>query len=176
MLFRSVAVENKVCLDVGSSTGGFTDFLLKAGASRVYALDVDIQQLDWKLQTDSRVRAIELNARFLKPESIGELVDIVTIDASFISLTMLLAGILPVMKPGAVCLALVKPQFEVGKGQVGKGGIVTDEGLQQESILKIADAGRAAGLDYAGEKESPITGRGGNREFFIMFIKRPDAV
>lgn len=171
-----VAVEKMVCLDIGSSTGGFTDFMLKAGASRVYAVDVDIQQLDWKLQTDARVKAIELNARFLRMENIGELVDLVTMDASFISLTMLLPVIPQVMKPGGVCLALVKPQFEVGKGRVGNGGIVRDEALQNEAVLKIAAAGREVGLECGGVKESSITGRAGNREFFIMFTKRPDAV
>jgi len=164
-----VPIENRVCLDIGSSTGGFTHFLLLNGAARVYALDVDIKQLDWKVRNDPRVKPIELNARFLDLEHIGEQVDIVTIDASFISLTMLLPRIPAVMKPGAVCLALVKPQFEVGRGKVGKGGIVRDEELQQESVEKIAGAGRTAGLRFRGQCESPITGREGNREFFLWF-------
>src|SRR5262249_7730469 len=123
----NLSVANSVCLDVGSSTGGFTHYLLLNGAARVYALDVDINQLDWKIRNDPRVRTIEMNARFLKPEAIGEFVDIVTIDASFISLTMLLPQIPATLKPEGVCLALVKPQFEVGRGKVGKGGIVRDE-------------------------------------------------
>lgn len=164
-------VEDKVCLDVGSSTGGFTHFLLLNGASRVYALDVDIDQLDWKIRNDPRVHTIELNARFLEPEHIGEPVDIVTMDASFISLTMLLPGIPNVLKSGGHCVVLVKPQFEVGREHVGKGGIVRDAGLQQGAIDKVLEAGRSAGLDFVASQESPITGREGNREFFVLFRK-----
>ncbi len=164
-----IETEERVCLDIGSSTGGFTHYLLLHGAARVYALDVDTQQLDWKIRNDPRVRTIELNARFLEPEHVGEPVDIVTIDASFISLTMLLPGIRAVLKPGGVCIALVKPQFEVERGKVGQGGIVRDGELQRESIDRIAEAGRASGLAVLGEQESPITGREGNREFFLLF-------
>jgi len=162
-------VQDEVCLDVGSSTGGFTHFLLLNGASRVYALDVDIRQLDWKIRNDPRVRPIELNARFLEPSHIGELVDLVTMDASFISLTMLLPRIPAVLKPGGHCVALVKPQFEVGREHVGKGGIVRDPELQRSAIDKVADAGRSAGLEFVASEESPITGREGNREFFALF-------
>jgi 23S rRNA (cytidine1920-2'-O)/16S rRNA (cytidine1409-2'-O)-methyltransferase len=161
-----------VCLDVGSSTGGFTHFLLLHGARRVYALDVDVKQLDWKLRNDPRVRPIEMNARFLEPAHIGEPVDLVTIDASFISLTMLLPKIPAVLKPGGLCVALVKPQFEVGRGKVGKGGIVRDEELHRESIQKVKECGSTNGLMAIGECESPITGREGNREFFLLF-RRP---
>ncbi len=167
----AVAITGKVCLDVGSSTGGFTHFLLRQGAERVYALDVDVKQLDWKVRHDPKVRTIELNARFLEPEHVGEPVDLVTIDASFISLTMLLPRIPAVMKSGGACLALVKPQFEVGREHVGRGGIVRDAALQQASIDKIADAGRKAGFEFVGSVESPITGREGNREFFVFFRK-----
>jgi len=162
-------VQDKVCLDVGSSTGGFTHFLLLSGASRVYALDVDIKQLDWKIRSDPRVRPVELNARFLEPSHIGELVDLVTMDASFISLTMLLPRIPAVLKTGGHCVALVKPQFEVGREHVGKGGIVRDPELQRSAIDKIADAGRSAGMEFVASEESPITGREGNREFFALF-------
>ena len=162
-------VQGLVCLDVGSSTGGFTHFLLLNGAVRVYALDVDTAQLDWKIRNDPRVTPVEMNARFLEPENIGEAVDLVTIDASFISLTMLLPRIPPVLKPGGHCLALVKPQFEVGRDRVGKGGIVRDLKLQEESVRKIADAGSACGLEYGGVRESQITGKEGNREFFVHF-------
>jgi 23S rRNA (cytidine1920-2'-O)/16S rRNA (cytidine1409-2'-O)-methyltransferase len=164
-----VSVADRVCLDIGSSTGGFTHFLLLNGAAKVYAVDVDINQLDWKLRNDPRVKTIELNARFLEPEHIGEAVDIVTIDASFISLALLLPRVPAVLKPDGVCLALVKPQFEVGRGKVGKGGIVRDQELHREAIDKVAEAGRSVGLTVAGECESPITGREGNREFFLMF-------
>jgi 23S rRNA (cytidine1920-2'-O)/16S rRNA (cytidine1409-2'-O)-methyltransferase len=169
--FFGLSVDGKVCLDVGSSTGGFTHFLLLHGAARVYAVDVDVNQLDWKIRNDVRVRPIELNARFLEPGHIGEAVDLVTMDASFISLTMLLPGIPAVLKPGGQCVALVKPQFEVGRANVGKGGIVRDPKLQQEAIDKVAEAGRNAGLQFVGSHESPITGREGNREFFVLFKK-----
>jgi len=163
-----VAVEGKVCLDVGSSTGGFTHCLLLNGAARVYALDVDVSQLDWKVRTDARVHPVELNARFLEPAHIGEAVDLVTIDASFISLTMLLPRIPAVLKPGGHCVALVKPQFEVARGQVEKGGIVRDPQLQQEAINKVVEAARNAGLEFIATHESPITGREGNREYFVF--------
>src|SRR5439155_7252467 len=160
---------NQICLDIGSSTGGFTHFLLLNGAARVYALDVDVSQLDWKIRNDPKVKTIEMNARFLEPSQISEPVDLVTIDASFISLTMLIPRIPRVLKPGGMCLALVKPQFEVGRENVGKGGIVRNEKLQRDAIKKVAAAGRAAGLDLVGSKESAITGREGNREFFVLF-------
>jgi 23S rRNA (cytidine1920-2'-O)/16S rRNA (cytidine1409-2'-O)-methyltransferase len=164
-------VREKICLDIGSSTGGFTHFLLLSGATRVYALDVDVKQLDWKIRNDPRVRTIELNARFLEPSHIDEAVDLVTIDASFISLTMILPRIPAVMKARAGCLALVKPQFEVGREHVGKGGIVRDPKLQEAAVSKIAQAGESVGLHFRGSYESPITGREGNREFFAFFKK-----
>jgi 23S rRNA (cytidine1920-2'-O)/16S rRNA (cytidine1409-2'-O)-methyltransferase len=167
----SVDVRDKICLDIGSSTGGFTHCLLLGHAQRVYALDVDITQLDWKIRNDPRVRLIELNARFLEPSHVGESVDLVTMDASFISLTMLLPQVPAVLKTGGHCIALVKPQFEVGRQNVGKGGIVRDEALQQESVDKIARTGQHLGLSYLSSVESPITGREGNREFFVLFEK-----
>ena len=166
-----VRVEGKICLDIGSSTGGFTHFLLLRGVARVYALDVDVKQLDWKIRNDPRVRLIELNARFLEAADVGEAVDLVTIDASFISLTMILPRIPAVLKPSGDCLALVKPQFEVGREHVGKGGIVRDARLQQTAIEKVRGAGESAGLQFVGSHESPITGREGNREFFVFFKK-----
>jgi 23S rRNA (cytidine1920-2'-O)/16S rRNA (cytidine1409-2'-O)-methyltransferase len=162
-------IEGKVCVDIGSSTGGFCHFLLLNGAARIYAIDVDVNQLDWRIRNDPRLRSIELNARFLEPSHLGEPVDLVTIDASFISLTMLLPRIPPVLQPWGECLALVKPQFEVGRKQVGKGGVVKAPTLHQAATDKIAAAGREAGLEHVGLQESPITGREGNREFFILF-------
>ena len=162
-------VEGKTCLDIGSSTGGFTHFLLLNGAARVYALDVDVKQLDWKVRNDPRVITVEMNARFLEPANIGEAVDLVTVDASFISLTMLLPRIPALLKSGGECLALVKPQFEVGREHVGKGGIIRDSKLQQAAVDKVTEAGRRAGLEFSGSHESPITGREGNREFFVLF-------
>ena len=164
-------LQHLICLDIGSSTGGFTHFLLLNGAQRVYALDVDVSQLDWKIRNDPRIKTIEMNARFLEPSQIPEPLDLVTIDASFISLTMLIPRIPPVLKPEGKCLALVKPQFEVGRANVGKGGIVRDEMLQRDAIEKIAVAGGASGLEFVGSKESAITGKEGNREFFVLFRK-----
>jgi 23S rRNA (cytidine1920-2'-O)/16S rRNA (cytidine1409-2'-O)-methyltransferase len=162
-------VADRVCVDVGSSTGGFTHFLLMEGARRVYAVDVDVNQLDWRLRQDSRVIPIEKNARFLEPADIGEAADLVTIDASFISLAMLLPRIPAILKSGGRCVALVKPQFEVGRERVGKGGIVKDEEDQREAVQKCIRAGESAGLSFLSSVESPITGREGNREFFILF-------
>jgi 23S rRNA (cytidine1920-2'-O)/16S rRNA (cytidine1409-2'-O)-methyltransferase len=167
-----IEVRGKVCLDVGSSTGGFTHFLLMNGAERVYALDVDSRQLDWKVRNDPKVRPIELNARFLEFGDIGEPVDLVTIDVSFISLTLVLPKIPAIMKQGADCIALVKPQFEVGRESVGKGGIVRDPALHQAAIDKVASAAQSTGLEFVAFQESPITGREGNREFFV-FLKKP---
>ena len=165
----SLESEGNVCIDVGCSTGGFTHFLLMQGAARVYGVDVDVTQLDWRLQNDPRVIRVERNARFLEFEDIGELADLITIDASFISLTLLLPRVPPVLKTGGLCLALVKPQFEVGRDKVGKGGIVRSAEDQQESVDRIIQAGELLGLKCEGTCESPITGREGNREFFVLF-------
>jgi 23S rRNA (cytidine1920-2'-O)/16S rRNA (cytidine1409-2'-O)-methyltransferase len=164
-------VQGKICADVGCSTGGFTHYLLLNGATRVYGIDVDVTQLDWRLQNDPRVIKVQRNARFLETGDVGELVDLVTMDASFISLTMLLAPVSGILKPGGHCLALVKPQFEVGRDKVGKGGIVRSERDQAESVEKIIRAGEQLGLGCIGSCESPITGKEGNREFFVLFKK-----
>jgi 23S rRNA (cytidine1920-2'-O)/16S rRNA (cytidine1409-2'-O)-methyltransferase len=164
-------IQGKTCIDVGCSTGGFTHYLLLNGATRVYGIDVDVTQLEWRLQNDPRVIKVERNARFLEYADIGELVDLVTMDASFISLTMLLPPVRDVLKPGGLCLALVKPQFEVGRDKVGKGGIVRSEQDQIESVEKIIRAGEQLGLKHIENCESPITGKEGNREFFVLFQK-----
>jgi 23S rRNA (cytidine1920-2'-O)/16S rRNA (cytidine1409-2'-O)-methyltransferase len=164
-------VQGRICADVGCSTGGFTHYLLLNGATRVYGIDVDVTQLDWKLQNDPRVIKVQRNARFLESEDVGEQVDLVTMDASFISLTMLLAPVCGILKPGGHCLALVKPQFEVGRDKVGKGGIVKSERDQAESVEKIIRAGEQLGLGCIGSCESPITGKEGNHEFFVLFKK-----
>jgi 23S rRNA (cytidine1920-2'-O)/16S rRNA (cytidine1409-2'-O)-methyltransferase len=166
-----LVLKDRVCLDLGCSTGGFTQYLLLNGAKSVFAVDVDTQQLDWRLRQDVRVRTVELNARFLELSHIGEVVDLVTVDVSFISLTMILPRIPAVLKSGGYCVALVKPQFEVGRERVGKGGIVTDPGDHRAAIEKCVKAGEAAGLMYLASVESPIRGREGNREFFILFRK-----
>jgi len=164
-------VRDKVCADVGCSTGGFTHYLLLNGATRVYGIDVDVTQLDWRLQSDPRVIKVQRNARFLEFGDIGELVDLVTMDASFISLTMLLPAVHAVLKPEGHCLAMVKPQFEVGREKVGKGGIVKSEQDQIEAVDKIIRAGEQLGFICAARCESPITGKEGNREFFVLFKK-----
>jgi 23S rRNA (cytidine1920-2'-O)/16S rRNA (cytidine1409-2'-O)-methyltransferase len=135
----------------------------------VYAVDVDVKQLDWRLTQDPRVVTVERNARFLDPAELAEAADLVTIDASFISLTLLLPRVPPLLKPNGLCLALVKPQFEVGRERVGKGGIVTDPADQQAAIDKIIQAGQEVGFAFKGQMESPIKGREGNREFFVLF-------
>jgi 23S rRNA (cytidine1920-2'-O)/16S rRNA (cytidine1409-2'-O)-methyltransferase len=167
----ALEIHDKACVDVGASTGGFTQFLLMAGARRVYAVDVDVKQLDWRVRQDPRVVAIEKNARFLELADTGEPADLITIDVSFISLTMILPRIPAILKPGGRCVALVKPQFEVGRDRVGKGGIVRDDEDQRAAVEKCVRAGEAAGLRYLNSAESPITGREGNREFFILFEK-----
>jgi 23S rRNA (cytidine1920-2'-O)/16S rRNA (cytidine1409-2'-O)-methyltransferase len=159
------------CVDVGSSTGGFTQFLLMKNASRVFAVDVDINQLEWRVRQDPRVVPVRKNARFLEPADIGEAADLVTIDVSFISLTMILPQIPAILKPNGRCVALVKPQFEVGRDRVGKGGIVKDEQDQRTAVNKCIEAAKTAGFDFVAESESPITGREGNREFFILLRK-----
>ena len=162
-----VIAQDKTCLDVGSSTGGFTDCLLQHGARRVYAVDVTINQLDWKLQKDARVVTIERNARYLKAEDVGELVDLVTMDVSFISVTKVLPAIAPLAKAGGYFLILVKPQFELEKQQVGKGGIVRDAALQEKAVANVTAAAAALGLEIVGVRASHIPGTEGNQEFFL---------
>ena len=162
-----VTAQDKTCLDVGSSTGGFTDCLLQHGARRVYAVDVTTNQLDWKLQKDARVVTIERNARYLKAEDVGELVDLVTMDVSFISVTKVLPAIAPLAKAGGYFLILVKPQFELERQQVGKGGIVRDAALQEKAVANVTAAAAALGLEIVGVRASHITGTEGNQEFFL---------
>jgi 23S rRNA (cytidine1920-2'-O)/16S rRNA (cytidine1409-2'-O)-methyltransferase len=162
-----VTAEDKTCLDVGSSTGGFTDCLLQHGARRVYAVDVTTNQLDWKLQKDARVVTIERNARYLKAEDVGELVDLVTMDVSFISVTKVLPAIALLAKAGGYFLILVKPQFELERQQVGKGGIVRGAALQEKAVANVTAAAAALGLEIVGVRASHITGTEGNQEFFL---------
>ncbi len=163
----AVDVSGKVCLDVGASTGGFTDCLLQRGAARVHAVDVGSGQLDWKLRTDERVIVHEhLNARYLKLEDIGEQADLVVCDVSFISVTMLLPALFPLLRTGGEMIILVKPQFEVGREQVGKGGIVRDPQLHRMACDRVEQALRDVGFRTA-LNESPILGAEGNREFLL---------
>jgi len=156
-----------VCVDIGASTGGFTDCLLQRGAARVYALDVGHGQMDWKIRSDPRVVAREkVNARHLRREDLPEAPGICTIDVSFISLTLILPPAFEVVLPTGVILALIKPQFELGKKEVGKGGIVRDAAGHEAAVEKIRDfvTGRL-GRTWVGVIESPILGGEGNKEF-----------
>ena len=161
-----------VCLDIGASTGGFTDVLLTRGAVRVYAVDVGQGQLAWKLRQDPRVVVLEkTNARHLTAAAIPEAPDLVVCDAAFISLTQVLPAALALAKPGARLVALIKPQFEVGRGQVGKGGVVRDPALHQAVCDKLRDWLPAQGWRVLGLTESPISGPDGNREFLIAAVR-----
>ena len=164
-----VDINGFVCLDVGASTGGFTDCLLQHGAERVYAVDVGYGQLAWKLRQDPRVVAIERkNIRYLAFERVSQLVDLVTVDVSFISLKKVVPEILKFMKKDARILALIKPQFEVGKQNVGKKGVVRDPALHAEVIEDLIDFFSKIGLTPEFVVPSSILGPKGNREFFIL--------
>lgn len=168
----SLNPAGKVCLDIGSSTGGFTDCLLQHGAARVHAVDVGKGQLDWKLRQDPRVAVHEgLNARYLRPEDLGEPVDWVTIDVAFISATKILPAAMQCMHEGAVILLLVKPQFELTREKVGKGGIVREPGLHEEAVEAVRRAVAALGLEEAGVRPSRLPGAEGNQEFFLCARK-----
>jgi len=161
-------IRDAVCVDIGASTGGFTDCLLQHGASRVYAVDVGYGQLAWKLRNDPRVVSIERqNIRHLPPDAIPERAQLATVDVSFISLTLVLPRIAE-LAPNIV--ALVKPQFEVGKGEVGKGGVVREPEKRAAAVEKVAAFVRAQGWRTCGTTESPIEGPAGNHEF-LLFIK-----
>jgi len=162
-----------VCLDIGASTGGFTDVLLSRGAAKVYAVDVGQGQLAWKLRSDARVVVMEkTNARFLTAAAIPDAPGLIVCDASFISLALVLPAALALAAPGACLVALIKPQFEVGKGQVGKGGVVRDPAQHAEVCARIAAwLQEAMGWRVLGLTESPITGPEGNREFLIAASK-----
>ncbi len=165
--------KGKTCLDIGASTGGFTDCLLQRGASRVIAVDAGTNQLDWKLRQDPRVTVLEkTNARYLGFDQIGTLVVLVTMDVSFISSTLILPALPPLLEEGADLLLLVKPQFELGPGQVGKGGIVRDPRLHEEAIAKVARKTAELGFSEIGRVESALPGAEGNREFFLHAIWR----
>jgi 23S rRNA (cytidine1920-2'-O)/16S rRNA (cytidine1409-2'-O)-methyltransferase len=163
--------ENYICADIGASTGGFTDCLLQNNASKIYAVDVGYGQLDWKLRQDSRVVVLErTNARYLTKEEIKDPIDLAVIDAAFISLKLLLPPLIPLFKNKVSILALIKPQFEVGKGKVGKGGVVKDPALHEEVIADIINFTEPLGLASEGVTESPILGPKGNKEFLIYLM------
>lgn len=166
----AINLQGAVCLDVGCSTGGFTDCLLQRGAARVYAVDVGYGQFDWRLRQDPRVVLHErTNIRYVDRALMPELVSLVVIDVSFISLTMVLPPIIQFLRPGAIVIALVKPQFEVGKGQVGRGGIVRDEAQRQSVLQRILVCAEGLGLIQKMTIDSPIRGKKGNLEFLSIF-------
>jgi 23S rRNA (cytidine1920-2'-O)/16S rRNA (cytidine1409-2'-O)-methyltransferase len=167
---RRLAIDPRGCvaLDIGASTGGFTDCLLRQGASRVYALDVGAGLIDWTLRNDSRVLVLEgRNARHLAPADLPGPADLVVIDVSFISLRLILPVVPALLSPGGAIVALVKPQFEVGRKDVGRGGIVREPRLHLAAVASVAAAAQALGLAVLGGCPSPITGAEGNREFFL---------
>jgi len=160
-----------ICLDIGASTGGFTDCLLQHGAGTVYSIDVGYGQLAWALRQDPRVVVMErTNARYLTKADIPEPVDLAVIDASFISLKLLIPPLLPLFRKNAAILALIKPQFEVGRGKVGKKGVVRDSAMHHEVQEEITSFGETLGLKSCGIIPSPILGPKGNREFLIYLI------
>ncbi len=161
--------SGRICLDIGASTGGFTDCLLQRGARRIYALDVGYGQLDYRLRNDPRVVAMErINARYLEAEALPERCSLITIDVSFISLTKVVPALLAHLTADGLLLPMIKPQFEAGRGQVGKGGIVRDPQLRRQVIDRRVEELCALGLESAGVFDSPVTGVGGNREAFTL--------
>jgi len=170
-----IAVEGRICLDVGASTGGFTDCLLQHGAARVFAVDVGYGQFAWTLRDDPRVVLIErTNIRYLPAEALPCRVDLAVIDVSFISLKIVVPAVVKFLKNNASILALVKPQFEVGKGKVGKGGVVRDSEQHRKVIRELSDFFETAGFSCEARLPSPVLGPKGNREFFIL-LSPPDA-
>jgi 23S rRNA (cytidine1920-2'-O)/16S rRNA (cytidine1409-2'-O)-methyltransferase len=161
------------CLDVGASTGGFTDCLLQHGAEKVTAVDVGHNQIDWRLRTDARVDVREgINARYLKPDDFPKKFDLAVMDVSFISATKILPAIVPLLKKDARLITLIKPQFEVGRGEVGKGGIVRDSQKHARVIDEVNRAAEELGLRVTNVIESPIHGADGNLEFLALYEKR----
>ena len=171
-----IAVEGREALDIGASTGGFTDVLLRRGATHVVALDVGHNQMDWRLRSDPRVSCLErINARHLVPADLPEghrTFDVVTADVSFISLRYILPVVPPLLRAGADLVTLVKPQFEAGRDEVGKHGIVRDEGVRARVLAEVVAAAAAVGLDVQAHVASPIEGMEGNREWLAHFRSR----
>jgi 23S rRNA (cytidine1920-2'-O)/16S rRNA (cytidine1409-2'-O)-methyltransferase len=168
-----IEVRDRDALDIGASTGGFTDVLLQRGARHVVALDVGHNQIDWKLRSDPRVLVLEgVNARHLVLAQLPGRVDVVTIDVSFISLRLVLPAVPPLLRAGADVVALVKPQFEAGRDEVGAGGLVRDPGIHARVVGEVASAASGIGLGAVGMTPSPITGASGNQEFLLHLRER----
>jgi 23S rRNA (cytidine1920-2'-O)/16S rRNA (cytidine1409-2'-O)-methyltransferase len=162
--------SGRVCLDVGASTGGFTDCLLQRGAARVYAVDVGHGQLDARLRADPRVVVRErVNARALSSAEVPETVSLAVIDVSFISLRLILPAVVPLVEPAGAVVVLVKPQFEAGRGEVPRGGVVRSEATRRRVLEEVENAGRGLDLEVLGSLESPIRGARGNTEFLLGF-------
>lgn len=167
-----IDVRGCVCLDVGASTGGFTDCLLQHDARKVVALDVGHNQIDWRLRNDSRVEVHEgVNARYLRPDEFPEKFDLAVMDVSFISATKVLPAIVPLVREGGPIITLIKPQFEVGRGEVGGGGIVRDAAKRLRVVEEVNEAARSMGLEVVGVMQSPIEGAEGNVEFLAQYRK-----
>ena len=165
-----IDVSGLTCLDVGASTGGFTDCLLQNGAKKVFAVDVGHNQLDWRLRNDPRVEVREgVNARYLTPEDFPGKFDLVVMDVSFISATKVLPSIIPLLASTGSIITLIKPQFEVGRGEVGGGGVVRDHAKRLRVVEEVNEAARALGLEVVKVIESPITGAEGNVEFLALY-------
>lgn len=163
-----VEVQGKIAMDVGGSTGGFTDCLLQRDVCRVYVIDVGRGLLDWTIRNDSRVTVLEgQNIRYLEREAVPDPIEVLVVDVSFISLTLVLPNLLKFLAPRAIVVLLVKPQFEVGKGQVGKGGIVREEHLRQEALKKVKDCAARLKMSLIGTIDSPVLGKKGNREMLL---------
>jgi len=167
-----IDVDGLTCLDVGASTGGFTDCLLQHGARKVFAIDVGHNQIDWRLRNDPRVEVREgVNARYLKGEDFPRQFDLAVMDVSFISATKVLPAIVPLLVDGGLIVTLIKPQFEVGRGEVGGGGVVRDAGKRARVVEEVNDAARALGLKVKKVMESPIEGAEGNVEYLALYKK-----
>ncbi|HZX40459.1 MAG TPA: TlyA family RNA methyltransferase [Myxococcaceae bacterium] len=166
-------VRGAICADIGASTGGFTDCLLQAGAAKVYALDVGRGQLHARLRSDPRVVLREgVNARHLDPSELPEQVSVLVLDVSFISLTQVLPATIQALRPGGVTVALVKPQFEAGRAQVGKGGVVRDDAVRADAVARVRTCMEQLGLAPIGALDSPVHGPAGNREILLV-ARRP---
>jgi len=165
-----IDVTGLTCLDVGASTGGFTDCLLQSGAQKVFAIDVGHNQIDWRLRNEARVEVREgVNARFLTPDDFPQKFDLAVMDVSFISATKVLPAIVPLVVAGGSIITLIKPQFEVGRGEVGSGGVVRDPAKRARAVAAVNEAARALSLQVVRVIESPIQGAEGNVEFLALY-------
>lgn len=175
--YFKIDLNGKTAVDIGASTGGFTDCMLQKGAAKVYAIDVGYGQIAWKLRQDSRVIVMErTNMRYVKPEDIGELADFAAADVSFISLEKILPAVNQILSQNGEFICLVKPQFEAGRDKVGKHGVVRDAETHKEVLIKVAGSAEAGGFKFKGVTFSPIKGPAGNIEFLLFLSKGAEAM